>query len=102
MRKSSKTFLAGWKNIKKLKTASSLPQHASQKPNQLREEENKSANYRNRPIAVLFLPLFSSAESFSSDSSKEFCEHFSGERADLDTLLCSGSSLDLQAQEPAI
>jgi len=49
---------------------------------------------------VLFLPLLSSAESFSSESSKGVCEAFSGERGDLDTLLCSGSSLDLEAQEP--
>lgn len=48
---------------------------------------------------VLFLPLLSSAESFSSGSSKGFCEDFSGERGDLDTLLCSGSSLDLEAHE---
>lgn len=51
---------------------------------------------------VLFLPLLSSAASFSSESSKRFCEDFSGERGDLDTLLCSGSSLDLQAQKPLI
>lgn len=48
---------------------------------------------------VLFLPLLSSAESFSSGSSKGFWEDFSGERGDLDTLLCSGSSLDLEAHE---
>lgn len=51
---------------------------------------------------VLFLPLPSSAESFSSESSKGLCEDFSEERVDLDTLLCSGSSLDLEVQEPMI
>lgn len=51
---------------------------------------------------ISLLPLLSSAESFSSESSKGFCEDFSGERGDLDTLLCSGSSLDLEAQEPRI
>lgn len=49
---------------------------------------------------ILFLPLLSSAESFSSESSEGLCEDFSGERGDLDTLLCSGSSLDLEKQEP--
>lgn len=51
---------------------------------------------------ILFLPLLSSAESFSSESSKGLCEDFSVERVDLDTLLCSGSSLDLEVQEAMI
>lgn len=51
---------------------------------------------------ILFLPLLSSAESFSSESSKGLCEDFSAEKGDLDTLLCSGSSLDLEVQKTMI